>query len=251
MPVVAQEPEAVPPAFAKAPETDGGATAVDPFDPDAQAPKMIQVQVEYIELSHDLLTKLLFLAEPKSADATPLRKQLQELVAKNEAKVLETQIVVCKSNQKATTESLHEFIYPTEYIPPSGGKPDDKPKDPPLASFPYNPATPTAFDTRNVGSNLEVEPTLSEGDKIIDVRLVPEILWHTGDRIWQEAKDTLGNVSKVQMPDFYVIRTTTAVTCIGGQYTLISVQSPKDTKGDTDMTRKVVVLLKCDVLSVK
>lgn len=250
-PLLAQEPEAVPPAFAKAPDTDGSATEVDPFDPDTKAPKMIQVQVEYIELSHELLTKLLFLAEPKSSDATPLRKQLQELVAKNEAKVMETQIVVCKSGQKATTESLHEVVYPTEYVPPSEGKPDEKPKAPAFGSFPYNPATPTAFDTRNVGPTLEVEPTLSEDNRIIDVRLVPEVLWHTGDTVWQEYKDTLGNVSKVKMPDFYVIRANTAVTCLGGQYTLISVQSPKDAQGDADMTRKVVVLVKCDVLSVK
>lgn len=250
-PLVAQEPEAVPPAFEKAPDTDGSATEVDPFDPDTKAPKMIQVQVEYIELSHELLTKLLFLAEPKSADATPLRKQLQELVAKNEAKVMETQIVVCKSGQKATTESLHEFIYPTEYDPPLKEKPEDKLKAQTGGSFPSNPPTPTAFDTRNVGPTLEVEPILSEDNRIIDLRLVPEISWHTGDTIWQETKDTLGNVSKVKMPDFYVIRANTAVTCLGGQYTLISVQSPKDAKGDADMTRKVVVLVKCDVLSVK
>lgn len=249
--MVAQEPDTVPLAFEKAPGTDGGATEADPFDPVANAPKMIQVQVEYIELSHELLTKLLFLAEPKSTDAMPLRRQLQELVAKNEAKVLETQIVVCKSGQKATTESLHEFIYPTEYEPASGSKPDEKPKALPLTSFPYNPATPTAFDTRNVGSNLEVEPTLSEDSNIIDVRITPEILWHTGDTTWQETKDALGNVSKVKMPDFYVIRASTAVICISGQYMLISVQSPKDTQGDADMTRKVVVLMKCDVLSVK
>lgn len=248
---MAQEPEAVPSAFEKAPDSDGGAAEVDPFDPDAKAPKMIQVQVEYIELSHELLTKLLFLAEPKSADATPLRKQLQELVANNEAKVLETQIVVCKSGQKASIEALHEFIYPTEYESPLKEKAEDKAKAQAVGSFPSNPATPTAFDTRNVGPTLEVEPTLSDDNKIIDVRLIPEIVWHTGDRIWQEAKDNLGNISNVKMPDFYSIRANTAFTCIGGQYTLVSVQSPKDARGDADMTRKVVVLAKCDVLSVK
>ena len=90
-----------------------------------------------------------------------------------------------KRGQKATTESLHEFIYPTEFESASGSKPDEKPKAPPATSFPCNPATPTAFDTRNVGSNLEVEPTLSENGIL------------------------------------------------------------------ADMTRKVVVLMKCDVLSVK
>jgi hypothetical protein len=32
---------------------------------------------------------------------------------------------------------------------------------------------------------------------------------------------------------------------------LVSVQSPKDTKGEADMTRKVMIFVKCDVLSVK
>jgi len=32
---------------------------------------------------------------------------------------------------------------------------------------------------------------------------------------------------------------------------LVSVQSPKDAKGNTDMTRKVMIFVKCDVLSVK
>ena len=249
--LTAQEPEAVPPTFKKEPSSNGSGATLDSFDPDALAPKVIQVQLEYIELSHELLTKLLFLAEPKSADATPLRKKLQELVIKNEANVLETQILVCKSGQKATTESLHEFIYPTEFNPPFKAKEEDKIKAMPAVSFPFNPATPTAFDTRNMGSTFEVEPTLSADNRIVDVRIVPELLWHTGDTNWQETKDALGNASVVRMPDFYVIRANTAVTCIGGQYTLISVNSPKDSKGDPDMTRKVVVLMKCDVLSVK
>ena len=57
----------------------------------------------------------LFLAKPASADATELRKQVQDMVSKNEAKVLETQITVARSGRKATSESIHEFIYPTEY----------------------------------------------------------------------------------------------------------------------------------------
>jgi hypothetical protein len=32
---------------------------------------------------------------------------------------------------------------------------------------------------------------------------------------------------------------------------LASVQSPKDAKGEVDMTRKVMIFVKCDVLSVK
>jgi hypothetical protein len=42
-----------------------------PVQPDLAATKMIQVQVEFIGLSHKALTKLLFLAQPKTPLARP------------------------------------------------------------------------------------------------------------------------------------------------------------------------------------
>lgn len=252
VPLIAQDTQPVPPAFEKGSETTRDVAEEDPFDPDDSAPKTIQVQLEYIELPHEALTKLLFLAQPKTSDAAPLRKKLQEMVERNEAKVLETQLVVSKSSSKSTSESIHEFIYPTEYEPPSlpcAPKAQDSP--PPMnGPFPANPAMPTAFDTRNLGSNLEVEPTAGMGG-LVDIRLAPQLVWHTGDTTWQETKDSMGNTSKVRMPDIYTLGLNISVTCISGQYTLVAVQSPMNDKGETDMSRKVVVLLKCDVLSVR
>ncbi len=100
-------------------------------------------------------------------------------------------------------------------------------------------------------STLEVEPTLSADNKIIDLRLVPEFVWHTGDTTWQETKDGHGNVVRVQMPNFYSMRLNTSTTCVAGAYTLIGVVSPKDDKGELDMTRKVMVFVKCSVVTVK
>jgi hypothetical protein len=254
VPLVAQDTQTVPPAFEKGVGTTetGNAEEEDPFDPDESAPKMIQVQLEYIELPHEALTKLLFLTEPKTTDAGPLRKTLQEMVARNEAKVLETQLVVSKSSNKSTTDSIHEFIYPTEFEPPSlPCTPKSKDSPPPMnGPFPANPAMPTAFDTRNLGSNLEVEPTAGM-DGVVDIRMAPQLVWHTRDTTWQETKDSMGNLSQVRMPDIYTLSVNASVTCISGQYTLVSVQSPMNEKGETDFSRKVVVLLKCDVLSVR
>jgi hypothetical protein len=249
---VAQTSNGVPPAFEKSEDSDGGTPTTDPFDPDRSAPKNIQVQVEYIELAQEALTKLLFLAEPKTSDAGPLRKQLQELVAKNEAKVLETQLVVSKPGQRSAAGGVHEFIYPTEYTEPTQEKtPKEQDKPSPTASFPSTPSIPTAFDTRNVGSTLEIEPTLGVDGKIIDLRFSPELVWHTGNIVWLEHKDEAGNVYQVQMPDIYTIKLDTSVSCISGQYMLVAIVSPKDAKGERDMTRKVVLLLKCDALPVK
>ena len=46
--------------------------------------------------------------------------------------------------------------------------------------------------------------------------------------------------------DIETLRLNTAFTCISGQYTLVGVVSPKDAKGETDMTRKVMVFVKCE-----
>lgn len=256
---LAQNQQPVPSPFEKSAAASDSPADTDPFDPDVSAPKLVQVQVEYLELSHTALTKLLFLATPQSADATALRKQLQEMVATNDAKVLETQLLVAKSGQKATTESLHEFMYPTEYVPPmipnaqtKEGEQKETGKIETIASaFCSGNATPSAFETRSLGSTLEIEPTIGESDTLIDLRFVPELVWHTGDTIWHEGKDVSGNPFKVSLPDIYTMRVNTSITCIKGQYMLVTVQSPKDAKGEPDMTRKVMVFVKCNILSVK
>lgn len=250
---VAKSQEPAPAAFEKAateaPQEPEEAEQSDLFDADAGAQKQVQVQVEYLEMSHEALTKLLFSAKPTSSDATKLREQVQDMVGRNEAKVLETQIIVSRSGQKSTCESIHEFIYPTEYEQPAlpcdvaGSKEDDSPIS--------IPPIPTAFETRNLGSTLEIEPTIGDNDPLIDLRFVPEMVWHTGNSVWTEGKDELGNPYKVQMPNMYTLRLNTSIMCISGKYTLAGVVSPKDDKGDTDTSRKVMIFVKCDILVVK
>jgi hypothetical protein len=250
---IANSQEPAPKAFEKAAEGQEQTEEPDLMDADGGNPTQVQVQVEYVEMSHEALTKLLFLAKPKSSDATKLREQVQAMVSKNEAKVLETQICTARSGQKATTESIHEFIYPTEYEPPSFPSPIAS-NEGNAQNFPQEwktSPTPTAFETRKLGGTLEIEPTIGQDNRIIDLRFVPELVWHTGNVTWHEGKDFFGNPFKLQMPDFYTIRLNTALTLINGQYTLAGVVSPKNDKGDIDMTRKVMVFIKCDVIVVK
>lgn len=51
------------------------------------------------------------------------------------------------------------------------------------------------------------------------------------------------------MPDFYKISVNTSITCITGQYVMFSVVSPKDQAGEIDPERKVMVFVKCNILS--
>ncbi len=252
----------------------------DPFDPnpapepEAQArqlrnqvqnfPQQVRVQVEFIEMPHELLTELLYRSDPPSADAGTLRDVVQARVKKGDATILETLVVTARSGEKASVESVSEFIYPTEYekgsVPNSvslsiGG--DSQPMDGEAAAGGLElgklatPPLPTSFETRNLGATLEVEPTLGMNGDIIDLRFAPSYVWHTGNTYFMEEKDRLGNVTKVQMPVIYTIRTTTALTLRDSQYQMPCVLTPKNGQGKGDATRKIMLFVKCDVLTVK
>lgn len=227
--------------------------AQENFDPlgqeaDRELPKIVRVQVEFIEVPHETMTELLQ-APRTSANDTPLRAKLQDLVKEGKAKIIETQMATARSGQKATTESINELIYPVEYdqrqiqhIAPENEKPQS---EPPVEAMP----TPVAFETRSIGSTLEIEPTIGEDQKIIDLRLLPTLVYHTGNEIWHEetkGKDT----HRIQMPNFYKIQVDTSMTLITGQPFLMAAVSPKDDKGASDFTKKVLIFARADVVTV-
>jgi hypothetical protein len=229
-------------------------------------PRQIRVQVEFIEMPHELLTELLYQSRPGSADAGTLREVVQARVKKGDATILETMICTARSGEKGMTESISEYIYPTEYekgtVPNSvtvsvGGTSSTAVTEEGKTASALElgkliaPPTPSSFETRNLGSTLEIEPTLGAGNDIIDLRFAPDLVWHTGDTYFREEKDSLGNVTKIQMPVMYTIRTTTAVTMRDGQYQMPCVLTPKDVKGSGDPSRKVMLFVKCDVVTVK
>jgi len=230
-----------------------GTPEFDPLGEFNDLPKQIRVQVEFIDVSHEQLTELMF-GEKAPANDVELRKQVAQLVKDGKASILETLLCTARSGQKATTESIEEFIYPTEYEPASlpenvhvnkeGDAEAVKTVRRDLATGP----TPTAFDTRNLGSTLEIEPTLSEDETIIDLRFVPEIVYHVGNEIWAEWKGEHGN-SPVQMPTMYALRVNTSVTLANGKSMLVAALSPKDAQGHTDFKRKLMVFVKADVLT--
>lgn len=148
--------------------------------------------------------------------------------------------VTARSGQKATIEVIREFIYPTEYEPPElptsvgtssvagfggglgagfGGS---------QSSFPVTPATPTAFETKNTGVTLEIEPTIGENDFVIDLRFLPEIVEfegfiNYGSPIQSPGSDAFGNPvnaviteNRIEMPVFSKRSVNTALTIYDG-----------------------------------
>jgi hypothetical protein len=241
-------------ALSGAPHAETGTPEYDPLGEFNNLPKQIRVQVEFIDVSHEQLAGLLF--GPKvSANDGELRKQVAQLVKDGKASIVETMLCIAKNGQKATTESIEEIIYATEYEPAQMPEKVEfknkeeaeaakvEPRD--LATGP----TPSAWETRNVGSTLEIEPNIGDGNKIIDLRLVPEIVYHVGNTVWAEWKDKHGN-APVQMPTFYTVRINTGVVLGVGQYLLVAAVSPKNKDGTTDFSRKLMIFVKADILTV-
>jgi len=97
--------------------------------------------------------------------------------------------VTTKSGRKAVVRVVREFPYPTEFNPP---------EPPPAATGGgssgtivlsagtitsqgvVTPSTPTAFETRNLGVTLEVEPVVGPDGYTIDLNLSPEVVEFDG-----------------------------------------------------------------------
>ena len=150
--------------------------------------------------------------------------------------------VTARSGQKATIEIIREFIYPTEYEPPQipqqfgggiqggigGGIGGGIAGGNQGGGFPVTPSTPTAFETRNTGVTLEIEPTIGVNDFVIDLRFVPEIVEfegfvNYGSPIQSTSTDALGNPvtntlteNRIEMPVFSTRRVNTALTIYDG-----------------------------------
>ena len=161
---------------------------------------------------------------------------MRGLSQKKGADIMTAPSIMARSGQKAKIEIIREFIYPTEYEPPQlpqnvgggggfggiGGNTGGN------NSFPVTPATPTAFETRNTGVTMEIEPILSANNSVIDLTFAPEIVEfegfiNYGSPIQSPSSDALGNPTtvtitenRIEMPVFSVRRVNTSLQIYDG-----------------------------------
>lgn len=143
--------------------------------------------------------------------------------------------VLARSGQRAKIEVIREFIYPTEYDPPEipnqvGGGTTLGGGGGGVSSFPVTPATPAAFETRNTGVTLEVDPVIGGDDFTIDLNLAPEVVEFEGfinygspinsasiDPITGTGSTIQLTENRIEMPIFSTRKVTTQVTIWDGQ----------------------------------
>jgi hypothetical protein len=158
--------------------------------------------------------------------------RIQDLLEKKTAKLIGWPTLITQSGSRATTEAVQEFRYATEYTPgviefyvpdkdaAAGGAAGKLPAD--IERTQFN-GSPTAFETRNTGVTLEIEPTLSADQKRIAVNIVPQHI-----RLNRMAKSTIEKEKThekivVEQPEFDTFRTMTAFTLKSGERILMGV----------------------------
>ena len=115
---------------------------------------------------------------------------IRALNQKKGVDLLSSPRVTTKSGQRAVIEIVREFRYPTEFTPPqipqtfgggaAAGGAGVAAVSSSSGSFPVTPTTPTAFETRNTGVTLEVEPVVGPDGYTIDLNLVPQVVEFEG-----------------------------------------------------------------------
>ncbi|MEI8235261.1 MAG: Amuc_1098 family type IV pilus outer membrane protein [Verrucomicrobiota bacterium] len=99
---------------------------------------------------------------------------LRALNQKKGVDLLSSPRVTCKSGQEADISIVREFKYPTEYNPPQ------VPTSGSSLMITVTPTTPTAFDVKQVGVVLHVQPTVGADGSTIDLQLEPQVVEFEG-----------------------------------------------------------------------
>ncbi len=169
--------------------------------------------------------------------------------------------VTTKPGQQAIIEIIREFRYPTEFespqIPQSFGNNGNNGGGGGLAgllggggssSFPVTPTTPTAFEVKNTGVTLQVEPQIGPDGYSIDMNLAPQVVEfegfiNYGSPIQSTSTNTLGqqvvNVitpNVINQPIFATRKVTTNVTVFDGATVVLGGLVREDVQSVEDKT---------------
>ncbi|MGK0189700.1 MAG: hypothetical protein ACI9R3_005517 [Verrucomicrobiales bacterium] len=176
----------------------------------------VHVTAEWFEVPTVEIGKWLFEQElgKVSTSAYSVAKDWQQ---KGLASVANLASIQTRSGQRCKSESISEVIYATEYSPSKG--------------------MPEAFETRNQGSTVEIDPV--SGPAGVDVNVSAELVKLVGNSVSyrSDKKPT------VTMPIFYSVQTTTAVSVQPGVPTLVGIMTPAGEDGKPERSRKLLLFI--------
>lgn len=168
--------------------------------------KQLNIRAEIYQMPAKAALKVQQICGPMG-DHTPIWEKVQGMVERNQASLVTSVATMARSGQRAKADDINEVIYPSEV------KWDAKEET----------VLPTSFETRNVGTILEVDPILGADEFAVDISFHLE--HHTAPPIMRQVTVTspnTGRVVVVEMPEMHTKNITTQITlsinsskCIG------------------------------------
>jgi len=209
----------------------GDAFAAEPEHAPTPSPN-IRIELQMVAIPGQIGLPLA--AQMKSKDKIEAANaRIQQMLAKGTAKLIGWPILTTRSGQRAVIEAVKEIRYATEYNPPTVSVNPNTPADAAIKVTPTVDVVtfegvPSAFETRNTGVTLEVEPVLEEDGKTIDMNIVPQhVRLKTFHKVTIEGAARKGKVV-VEQPEFDTNKVTTSVTMHSGQRMLMGVYPTDD-----------------------
>ncbi|MEZ5301773.1 MAG: hypothetical protein R3F11_14145 [Verrucomicrobiales bacterium] len=179
-------------------------------------PQQVGVVLEYYEVEAAALPEMLR-AYQSEIDGTPLRERVEAMAEKGEARLVDSAYLVSRSGQRAKIASVREWIYPIEWDPPEVPQKLSGPIDRDVNVV--KPATPTAFETENVGNTFEVDAVIGRNPEIVDLNLQPKLVSLRGS-----SRIGRGDAKMIE-PTFETMMTPNAITLKAGRSELVGVYS--------------------------
>ena len=212
------------------------------------APFNVHIEVQMVSMPLDKGLPLL----PNLRDAGSIESafsQIQTMIAAGDATLIAWPELLTKSGQRAVAEDITEVRYASEFAQPKRPEPTpggDK-KTAPEYAHPERAGAPvpTAFETRNAGATLEVEPVVSPDGKTIDLNLVPQHVRLLEFASVASGRDANGHDWKIEQPRFFTAKTTTSLTVLSGQRVLLA-----EFRGPEGSDQIEFFILKADVTPV-
>jgi hypothetical protein len=220
-----------------------------PGDGDAQRlgpPTLISLGFDWYELDALAATRLLDEHAGPWADAGPMRERLETMVGEGAATHLDSAYLVTRSGQRTKSESVREWIYPTEFDPPDLPEKLAGPIDPEVQI--QNHLTPTEHKTRNLGATVETDPVIGPDGVTIDVAFAPEIV-RLGATVFHGRDE-----SRSEHPIFFTMKVQTGVALHDGTSMLAGMHSPMPgdlTAPNFGSDRRVLLVVSGRLLEVK
>ena len=196
-------------------------------------PKQISTITEYIEVDAKLASRIARQITG-NADATKIRRRLDNAIKGGKARILESSTLLTRSGQRAKAESIREFIYPTEYDP---AELPEELRGPIKSGLDFKTSIgATAFEMRPTGVTVELDPFIWDRSTIM-INIAPEIVMLVNELVYGQ-----GHASARQ-PVFESLKISTSARIADGTSMLLgihSLETARAAKIATEEERKAV-----------